>query len=303
MVHGMTDEEFTAWCEWRKWCSVWRVKDPQATQEELDRGLLDDKTPAERKIHYDYLYGFVSGILKKWVSLWYKTYKSGARVTKNQQDELISVFDEYMKSGKKKDLPVDFTGTSYKDYVFYQISQSSDPPGQVLIGKIFGNRGYIRAIVARYLMETEQLARGPKNGILLFPGTKSMDEELDEESEKTLHDKLQGDDRPELDESKEIAKLFRELDFTREEKLALWAVSHGVAISNPELCEVLHCKKEKAKNTLDSAINKLKTHAPDLLEAEALAQILKMIFLEMEAENEAHTFLYGIVNREGGDVL
>ena len=63
MVHGMTDEEFAAWCEWRKWCSVWRVKEPQATQEELDRGLLDDKTPAEREIYYDYLYGFVSGIL------------------------------------------------------------------------------------------------------------------------------------------------------------------------------------------------------------------------------------------------
>ena len=303
MVHKMTDEEFSAWCEWRKWCSVWRVKDPQVTQEELDRGLLDDKTPSEREIAYDYLYKFVSGILKKWVRLWYKTYKNGSRVTKKQQDELISVFDDYMKSGKKKNLPVDFTGTSYKDYVFYQISQSSDPPGQVLIGKIFGNKGFIRAIVARYLSETEQLARGPKNGIILFPGTRSMDEKLDEESEKTLYDKLKGEDHPALDESEEIAKLFRKLDFTREEKLALWAVSHNVAISNPELCKVLHCKKEKAGNTLDRAVNKLKTHAPDLLEAEALAQILKMIFLEMEAENEARTFLYSIVNEEGGDVL
>ena len=299
MDHEMSEEEFSAWCEWRKWCSVWRVKDPQPTEDELAAGIQDDKTPEEREKYYNYLYGYVTGSLSKWLNRWYEMYKEKSRVSANQKNELISIFDDYMKSSKKQSA-AGFDGRSYKDYVFHQISESPDAPGRVLNGKIFGKQGYVREILKRYLMETEQLDQGPKGGVVLKPGTISEDTPLNDDDKKTLEDVLAGGEQK-YDVAGEVVQMLKKLNPAREEKLVLWAVSHGIAVSNPELCKVLHCAKEKSSNTLTRVVQRMKKETPELLDAEHLHILLNLIFSEMEAEKEARTFLYSIVNEEEGD--
>ena len=306
MVREMTEEEFAAWLEWRKWCSVWRVKDPQPTKEELKSGMTDDKTPDERKRYYAYLYGYVSGCISKRLKRWYQVCKGNAQMYPGQDDELISVFDDYMKGDKKK-ISAGFTGRSYKDYIFYQISKSTDAPGNVLNGKIFGIKGYAGEILRRYLMETEQLARGSRGGVLLRPGTVSIDAPLDENGEQTLEDILYDNaDGPEVqDETEGVMCLKAKLNLTREEKLALLAQACGVAVSNPKLCRALGCAKEKSKNILSAVRRRMRNDTPELWDllrdTKNLGVLLLSIFDDLKAENENLSFLYRAGRQKKGD--
>ena len=61
----LTDaEELAAWEDWRKWCSVLRVRNPRPTQEEISRGLRDQIDPQTRERYYSASTGLIFGGLE-----------------------------------------------------------------------------------------------------------------------------------------------------------------------------------------------------------------------------------------------
>jgi len=132
------ESRFLAWCEWRKWCSILRVKAPCPTPDEIEHGLTDDlpeitsglpeserkgKCAEKRQELFRYL--AITRIKKSaesWLNsrgfLW--------------DDVFFDEFDKYMKQ------PYEQTGqetrsynSTYKDYIFYKVETSDDPPMKV----------------------------------------------------------------------------------------------------------------------------------------------------------------------------
>ena len=130
-----------------------------------------------------------------------------------------------------------------------------------------------------------------------------MDAILEGTEDLTLQDVLniQADKTDTPDDTEAVKSLKTKLNPTREEKLALWAKAHGVAISNPALCKVLHCAKEKADHILEGVFRRLRNETPELLDENNLHILLFLIYQDLESEKEASSFLYGIVGQEEGD--
>ncbi len=308
----MTPEEYEAWCEWRKWCSVFRVKKPNPTQEEIDSGKIDDIEENQRNELYLYLSRTIVNVISRRLRNWYENPdlhddswgRQCPTTTETNKKWYLSCFDEWM-NGEKKAKPAGFEGNSYKDYIFYNVeNEPSGCPGKVIFGKIFHKRkGYVNEIITKILKVTEELDRGPRGGYKKKTlNITSLDSpiESDDPSGKTLLDTL-GEEDDRLFEEDEIITEKVYPGLSREEKLILAAFAYGVAISNPQLLDVLHCRKERAANLKNRLFLRLRSDLPGVeYSKKPLTKLLDLIFPDLEAENETKSFLLSIQHRKEG---
>ncbi|MBQ8753668.1 MAG: hypothetical protein IJZ19_01415 [Lentisphaeria bacterium] len=253
----LSDEEKDAWCEWRKWCSIWRVRQPAPSSAEIEAGKTDDIPPEVRQKYFLYLSRKIDKAIRKKIEVFGVPYYTsdkfdGAEL--NLLNETISAFDDYM-NGSKKRKKDGFTGVSYKDYIFHLIA-SGENFSRIINGKIFGKKaGYIRSIVVKYVEDNFSLEHGPKGGVSYWDAEDgkyhqgirllpSMNQTIDLENEHSLFDVLADKHTmPFLEEKYDFSPLLKNL--TQDEKLIIVAKMYGVPMSNPGLLKALECKKTK----------------------------------------------------------
>ena len=86
-----------AWCEWRKWCSILRVKNPQPTRDELDAGKADTLLPDTRKNYHRYLCNCIFFGVKRLdlqTDSPYSVYENIGYA--HNREDFLSFFDELM---------------------------------------------------------------------------------------------------------------------------------------------------------------------------------------------------------------
>lgn len=319
---GLTPIEMEAWCEWRKWCSIWRVESPSPTPEEIEDGKSDDITPEERRKLFKYL-------KEKVVNAFTYRLRQFHSFPAPDENEIISVFDDFM-NGEKKKKTVTFTDGSYKDFLFFLIASGGDFSG-VIQGKIFTpQRGYIRAIIKQYILENYGCVTGPRGGKLdivwdeeekkmkakiVLP--KSLDAVLpseDSSSGKSLKDVI-SDGRDGLpSEAYDFTQFLSVL--SKEEKTVIVAHMHKMPMSSEAVLNFLHCKKSKSselKNRLfpetrhperypDSLFSKLADSGfRDALVCDPAfaGQLKNAIILDLSAEKEFDSFLSALKEDKG----
>ena len=111
------DSKLEAWCEWRKWCSVLRVKDPQPTKDELAAGKKDTLLPETRWKYHLYLRNCIFHGVKKLdkklsaVSIYEFLYQN------QNQNDFLSFFDDFMNG----EMPI--VKGIYKNYIFKKMEK------------------------------------------------------------------------------------------------------------------------------------------------------------------------------------
>ena len=304
----MTPWEFQAWCEWRKWCSVFRVECPCPSEEEIAAGKVDDIPRNEREEFYKYLSGLIIKVIRNRLNNWYlkhlpRNLNSLKGLSTQEEERFVSFFDEYMTKDKKKEVP-GFQGNSYKDYIFFRIQQSTDAPGKIIFGKIFALNGYLNSIIQNILNEDIEFERGPRGGIHKNPQDLESLEDNQSDNKNDGPPKIENiasEDEKVLPDDAEIGRMVVEA-LSREEKLILAALIYRVRVSNPRLLAVLHCGKERAYNLHKRLVTRLRTDFPELEESPtARRTMIDLIFSELSAEKETKSFLLSIENHKEGD--
>lgn len=306
-----TSEKLAAWYEWRKWCSILRVKDPQPLPEEIARGLTDDLTRSERKRFYTYLEKRLKSLI------WGKFLNvPGGRTgeedhvrDRGELPDFISCFDEFMKGEKPKISAEDAAGlgsrNTYKDFIFHKMSVSSDPPLKVLNGKIFGDKGYWREIYKRYLlMNRTGLTNRSGGEILLGSNPDSWQEYLPgvpldapvetpktkgENNGSEVIDTVPGSGDFSADLPIGVRKFCAGLSLG--EKAFFIAGCYGLPVYAPELLEVLGVGKTQAYMKYEEFVEKMKQLiTPDESPA-FLRAVEEEIILQLRPENCAENLL------------
>ena len=319
---GLTPSEMEAWCEWRKWCSIWRVESPHPTQEEIEDGKTDDKTLEERREYFEYL-------RKKVVNAFIYRLRQFHRFQAPAENEIISVFDDYM-NGEKKEQTEAFTSGSYKDYLFFLIASGGNFSG-VIQGKIFTPvTGYIREIIKQYIFDNYGCVTGPRGG------KQNVVWDEDEKKKKakivipkSLDALLLSENAPEGSSLKDVISDGRDglpsetYDFTeflsilsREEKIVTLAKTYKMPMSSDAVLNFMHCKKSKSTelgNKLfpetrhpdrypDSLFSKLANSGfRDALICDTTftEQLKNAIILDLSAEKEFDSFLSALKEDKG----
>lgn len=308
----MSREQFDAWLEWRKWCSVFRVYAPSPTPEEVQNGLTDDKTPEERKAYFDYLSQVIHKVLRKRLSFQF-TQKEFPDTFYPSEADSIDCFDKFMK-GEKSKKTNGFSGKSYKDYIFYIMTQKQYSPDQVLMGWVLGkNRNScINAVAARYASDIMSFEKGPRGGILtetyqdpvsgekrkrrVYKRLLSLDQDTGEDSEdpSTLYDIL-GQTEPVSD--LEIRMLCDTL--SREDKLLIIGARNR-CLNHPEFLKLVGWGDEKITAQKNNLFKRLEQEIPFDRKDEFAKLLYSAIISDLEAGNDTRSFLMNVVNKKEG---
>ena len=330
MSQTKNQRELKAWLEWKKWCSIFRVYDPQPVKEELAEGKCDDLPHEERCKLYDILRDRIYSSIKD--KLWYLFKEDSAPDsteskyenddTEEEEDVLdvyqkdplapfISCFDNFMK-GKKKKEEENFiksdSGRRYKDYIFYLAHNSKDSPLKTIRGKITSaNTGYILEVIKKFHIENHVAAdTAPKSevGIKVLKDVVSIHEPINENDPQSLTygDLLSVEDS--LVSSDEITAICA--NFTKVEKLLILATSAGLSLNTPELNRLAGLQKTALYThytKLFSPNGKLCEILKDFSGSDkamntALSEIKSQIIISLKAEKNADAFLKLIESME-----
>ncbi|MBQ9776444.1 MAG: hypothetical protein IJW17_10475 [Lentisphaeria bacterium] len=307
----LSPEQFAAWREWRKWCSVFRVYEPSPSPEELQAGLTDDKTPEERKAYFDYLSELIHKVMLKRLRFKFSKEQLPPQYLPSAADSIFC-FDNGMK-GEKTKKNQGFNGTSYKDYAFHLMGQKQYSPAQVLMGWVLGKNpnSCINTIAARYASDIMQFERGPRGGVLtemsedpsgkkykkrVYAPLSSLDMEKNGDSENptSLYDILkQTEDIPDF----EIREFCNTL--SREDKLLIFG-SRNRCLNHPEFLKLIGWGDEKVTKHKDALLKRLKKEIPFDRKDEFTKLLYFAIISDLEAENDTRSFLMNVVEQMEG---
>lgn len=267
MNQNTNELELAAWLEWKKWCSIFRVYDPQPAKEELEEGKTDDLSRTERNKLFSALRNAIFSAVNGKIDGFYfeKTRfadeeegsdNDGEPCGEENEEEtqhrsscvsdplapFISTFDEFMK-GEKKEKEEDFIlsgGITYKDFIFYNVQKSDDLPLKVIRGKITSkSRGYILEIIKKYYRENHaatDLSAPSRIDHSSLRDAVSLDESVNpNDPDSITYGELIETARS--SDPKEVLIDVTELcsQFTRVEKLLILAEDCGLSLDTPEL--------------------------------------------------------------------
>lgn len=289
-------QKLEAWCEWKKWCSVLRVKNPCPTDEEIADGKADMLSSDVRKRYYEYL---GNDIIRGAIPDGDSDYRRWLQY-QDERNDFLSCFDLFMKSEKKSETE-EFAGRSvtYKDYIFHKMQNSSDPPLKVLHGKITGPRGYIRDIIKDYIIRNQAtISKIPNSDAFLAVSNKvSADERINEDSGLTYGDMLSSSDRniEGYIDPAEVQTFCAALSQT--EKAIMVAVSNNIALDSPELQTLTGLKKTSLYEVMNRLMVRLRfalRNAGMSTREESgrfMESVTEFIFSSLSAEKTALPFL------------
>lgn len=231
-----------AWCEWRKWCSILRVKNPQPTRDELDAGKADTLLPDTRKNYHRYLCNCIFSGVKRFdlqTDSPYSVYENIGYA--HNREDFLSFFDELMNGKMPRVKGI------YKNYVFEKAERSAQPPLQVIRGKITGQTGYINDIVKKYLRLNDSGASvGPQSdAILNARGKMELNAPIAKESGSTYEEFISVEDQQfqEFDFDDKTVETFCKHFSLQELAILLACGSYELPTTSPELHTFTGCGK------------------------------------------------------------
>lgn len=308
------DSKLEAWCEWRKWCSVLRVKDPQPTQDELAAGKKDTLLPETRWKYHLYLRNCIFHGVKKLdktlsaVSIYEFLYQN------QNQNDFLSFFDELMNGKMPRIKGI------YKNYVFEKAERSAQPPLKVIQGKIIGPVGYIRDIVKKYLrLNDSGASAGPQSKAIINIGKKvEQDARISEDSNTTYGDLLTEHSKEDpqfrikedpqfrlIDFDAETVEMFCKQFTLQELAILLACVFYELPTTSPELHAFVGKKKSAINDCLPNLMGRLRLlsrkYNITTTDVNFVSKVEKWIFLALEAEKTARPLLKVIEARKNAE--
>lgn len=294
-------DQLEAWCEWRKWCSVLRVKDPQPTQDELAVGKKDTLLPETRWEYHKFLSNLIFSSIREILFPYIPDLKYGSIL-----EDFLPFFDDCMNGRMAKIKGI------YKNHTFEKAENSEDPPLKTIHGKIIGPKGYVNDILKKYLRLNDSGASfGPQSeAVKNFEEKMELDARISEDSNTTYGDLL-----PEL--SKEDPR-FRIIDFDAEtvemfckqftlQELAilLACVFYELPTTSPELHAFVGKKKSAINDCLPNLMGRLRLlsrkYDITVTDVNFVSKVEKWIFLALEAEKTARPLLKVIEARKNAE--
>lgn len=232
----------------------------------------------------------------------------------------IDFFDGQMKRTKSEP-DVDGLKKTYKDYVFSKVERSQDPPMKVINGMILKissvgkGKGYIVDILKDFLLKEMSSLEDNNKKVVLHESLSNALGNSDEDDDFTLEDTIPSrplENGPSFESAEVYQKLFppakndpQKMQYQRDEKIILFAIAHGVSISNPEMNSFLGGKKEYAANRMKMLFSKLQMMISyDEGELSILKGLKKLVFEEFEqkaatgTEKEAFEYLCMLEDRD-----
>ena len=315
----ITPRKFEAWCEWRKWCSVFRVLQPNPTEEEIMGGKEDDKTSEERKFYYSYLSDTIHKTLIRRLN--YKFTKE--LLPKDfypSQTDSIMCFDNHMKGTKAKAVE-GFNGKTYKDYLFYMIALKKYSVDDIFHGWVLGKNpsSCINTVAASFAAQVMQFERGKRGGITIESGVDpisgkkykrriyrpltSLHAQVNpgQEENATLY-ALLADTTPTADFLVAVDEYCKSL--SREEKLILVAAPVKV-LNHPQFLKLIGWGDEKVTKTKNALFKRLKSDlgsfSGDNWECREFLRRLRIATIsELKSEKDIESFLLNVVEPKEG---
>lgn len=218
-------------------------------------------------------------------------------------NDFISCFDTYMQ-GEKKEKPGDFINsgrTSYKDFIFYLVENSDDPPLKVIRGKIMSSDcGYILTILKKYYQENNSAADicAPSQfEYEVLHKFVSLDEPINEnDSESLTYGELFCKKEKSVIEETEILNICEQL--TKVEKVLILAEDSGIVPDTPEVKQFTGLQKttlydrQKVLFGPDGKLfQMLKEFQRDYEMNDILRKLKNQIKISLRAEKGAESFL------------
>ena len=298
------DSKLEAWCEWRKWCSVLRVKDPQPTQYELDAGKTDTLLPETRWKYHLYLRNCIFHGVKNAdktlsaVSIYEFLYQN------QNQNDFLSFFDDFMNG----EMPI--VKGIYKNYIFKKMENSEDPPLNVLYGKIIGPFGYINDIVKKYLRLNDFGASfGPQSeAVKNFEEKMELDARISEDSNTTYGDLQLDKEDPQfrrIDFDAETVEMFCKQFTLQELAILLACVFYELPTTSPELHAFVGKKKSAISDCLPNLMGRLRLlfrkYDITTTDVNFVLEVEKWIFSVLKAEKTARPLLKVIEARKNSE--
>jgi len=291
------EDQLAAWNEWRKWCSVMRVRDPRPTRDELERGLADSLRRPIRERYYRYMKKLIfKRLTEQRIEFADTDNESGDREEGKDYSgwDWIQNFDLYMRETKKRVSPQDAAafaaGGNYKDFVFYLAGSSADDPLKVIIGKTVGKTGYLRDVIKRSLLENKIL-RSQKISIQSLDDDHSDDGNRDPSS---LYDRIaMEEDRTSAQEIGEIASSFSRVDM-----VLMLAEACGIALDSEAVHSATGLKKSALAVRRQTLFGRVKKNYPEWVSSAELPRVLAEFFVKLQTEKSAIPFLNAIEEQE-----
>ena len=327
----LTDEEkLAAWCEWRKWCSINRVLAPNPTREEIARGVCDELDASLRNQYFRYLSGSIASRLTSlcnegfYIPEWLSRGAGGDELEEDDNSDLdetiddeegyedddqpcvadnglkkwIHEFDIYMSGGKKRFSAEDAAhfaaGASYKDYLFYLVEKSEDPPLKVIVGKTVGPQGYLLDIIKRDHFANQ--VQGSNDTIEI----RSLDDDLkgSDEDVRSLYDCVAAEESSSF--NPDIDELIKSLDVI--EMVMLLAECYGISLEAESVHIATGLRKSSLSVRRNSLYERLKEEWGSELFGMARQAIYGMIE-RLETEKSTVLFLKEIEEKEREQAL
>ena len=282
------DEMLAAWEDWRKWCSVLRVRNPRPTQEEISRGLRDQIDPQTRERYYSALTGLIFRGLENAREKFKKV-----KFTDEECEELIRDFDACMHGKKKRISAEDAAsfaeGGNYKDYIFYLAGKSDDPPLKVIHGKTVGPNGYLMDIIGRRL-RSKKMIRGVAAAKI---SVVSLDARLDDAADDEFYNLVAA---TELDVMTQDAEELSS-SLSTMEKVLLLAEAYHIGLETEVVYTATGLRKSALTERRKKLFEFIGAKYPDLT-AEQLRLITFAIFEKLQTEKSALPFLNAIEEKD-----
>ena len=243
MFHKDKHNELLAWYEWKRLCSVKRVRMPETSEGVHKR---DRFTKAEREEFYlllvNYLVRKANDICLK--ALGRKNIDVGENL-----DLFLEHFDVFMLGKKKKG---GFGYVTYKDYIFYKVENPNEPgtPAlKVIHGKIlnFQKGGYLCDILKNFYADVNYMGDG-----------KFKFENLESDS----HDFLASPEYTNLLDAEVLAEKLLD-KFNEKEMLLLYVKSKGCGASDPHVLQLIDLGHDRAASLMNDAFSRMRVFLND----------------------------------------
>ena len=235
--------ELLAWYEWKRLCSVKRVRMPETSEGGHKR---DRFTKAEREEFYLLL---VKYLVRKANDICLKALgRKNIDVEKNL-DLFLEHFDVFMLGKKKKE---GFGYVTYKDYIFYKVENPNEPgtPALTVIhGKIlnFQKGGYLCDILKNFYADMNYMGDG-----------KFQFEDLESDSCNLLDPQ----EYPNLLDAEILAEKLLE-KFNEKEMLLLYVKSKGCGASDPRVLQLVDLGHDRAAALMNDAFSRVRVFLND----------------------------------------
>ncbi|MCQ2378205.1 MAG: hypothetical protein MJ016_03210 [Victivallaceae bacterium] len=280
------DVQLKAWNLWKAVCSFHGCS-PQNPL--IQRRIQAGKGTREA---YTTLYNYLAGqVIKRFNEAMSIRCRLLSDTTRIPSSEILDIVDDGMCELKQQEsAPGAVMVKAYKDALWHRVSQSPDPPAQVIFGSL---RWRIVDIVREYIKKNYAVMPKTGTSYLDLISVESMQAPVNDE-EGLRREEVVPDEKSEHRSSKhwvasdQMMKDFYESLDSRE-RIVLLAIMCGVNVTDPLVEKALGVKRDRCSAACVSLKKKI-GKMPSFSKGDGLTTLKNLLFAEFESEKVAEPF-------------